>query len=76
LFVTGQATLGSLHLLATEPNVVTDESEHLDLMFASHAAVELADAQDLQGVISAVINRDVIGQAREILMDLLKSLES
>ena len=72
LFVTGNATLGSLDLLATEPNVFTDESEHIGLMFASHAAIALADAQKLQGVTTALINRDVIGQAKGILMERYK----
>jgi GAF domain-containing protein len=69
LFVTGDARLGSLNLLATEPDVFTDESEHIGLMFASHAAVALADAQKLEHVTTALINRDLIGQAKGILME-------
>jgi GAF domain-containing protein len=69
LFVSGNSTLGSLDLLATEPNVFTDESEHIGLMFASHAAIALADAQKLEHVETALLNRDVIGQAKGILME-------
>jgi GAF domain-containing protein len=72
LFVTGDSTLGSLDVLATEPNVFTDESEHIGLMFASHAAIALAGAQELDGVTTALINRDVIGQAKGILMERYK----
>ncbi|MCA1713233.1 MAG: GAF and ANTAR domain-containing protein [Actinobacteria bacterium] len=72
LFVTGDNTLGSLDVLATPPNVFTDESEHIGLLFASHAAIALADAQELQGVRSALLNRDVIGQAKGIYMERYK----
>ena len=72
LFVTGDNTLGSLDLLATDTDVFTDESEHIGLMFASHAAIALAAAQKLQGVETALINRDVIGQAKGILMERYK----
>jgi GAF domain-containing protein len=71
LFVTGN-TLGSLDLLATGPRAFSDESERVGLLFASHAAIALADAQQLEGVRSALVNRDVIGQAKGILMERLK----
>jgi GAF domain-containing protein len=69
LFVTGDNTLGSLDLLATGTDVFTDESEHIGLMFASHAAIALADAQELEGVTMALVNRDLIGQAKGVLME-------
>lgn len=72
LFVTGDVTLGSLDLLATEPNIFTDESEHIGLLFASHASVALAESQKLEQVETALINRDVIGQAKGILMERYK----
>lgn len=68
LFVTGD-TLGSLDVLATEAGAFTDDSEHVGLLFASHAAIALADAQELDGVKTALSNRDVIGQAKGILME-------
>jgi GAF domain-containing protein len=71
LFVTGN-TMGALDLLATEPGVFSDESEHVGLMFAAHAAVAVAAAQELEGVSSALMNRDVIGQAKGILMERFK----
>ena len=71
LFVTGN-TLGSLDVLATEPGAFSDESERVGLLFASHAAIALADAQELEGVRSALANRDVIGQAKGILMERFK----
>jgi len=71
LFVTGN-TLGSLDVLAAEPAAFSDESEHVGLMFAAHAAVALAGAQQLENVKSALDNRDVIGQAKGILMERFK----
>ncbi|SDF22552.1 GAF domain-containing protein [Blastococcus fimeti] len=71
LFVTGN-TLGSLDVLATGPGAFGDESERLGLLFAAHAAIALADAQELENVRSALANRDVIGQAKGILMERFK----
>jgi GAF domain-containing protein len=71
LFVTGD-TLGSLDVLATEPGAFDDESERVGLLFASHAAIALADAQELENVKEALVNRDVIGQAKGILMERFK----
>jgi GAF domain-containing protein len=71
LFVTGN-TLGSLDLLATEPGAFSDESERVGLLFASHAAIALAGARELEDVRSALVNRDDIGQAKGILMERFK----
>src|ERR687890_2532012 len=64
-------TLGALDLLAHERSAFTDESEHVGLLLASHAAIAAADAQHLENVTSALANRDVIGQAKGILMERL-----
>ncbi|SOE00391.1 GAF and ANTAR domain-containing protein [Blastococcus haudaquaticus] len=71
LFVTGN-TLGSLDVLATDPGTFSDESERVGLLFATHAAIALADAQELENVRSALANRDIIGQAKGILMERFK----
>jgi GAF domain-containing protein len=71
LFVTGN-TLGSLDVLATDPGAFGDESERVGLLFAAHAAIALADAQELEGAQSALVNRDIIGQAKGILMERFK----
>lgn len=64
--------LGSLNLLSRRPSAFTDESERIGLLFASHAAVAVADAQDLSHVATALASRDVIGQAKGILMERYK----
>jgi GAF domain-containing protein len=65
-------TLGALDLLAHAPSAFTDESEHVGLLLASHAAIAAADAHHLENVTSALMNRDMIGQAKGILMERFK----
>jgi transcriptional regulator with GAF, ATPase, and Fis domain len=64
--------LGSLNLLARRPNAFTDESERVGLLFATHAAIAVADAQDLNHVAKALASRDTISQAKGILMERYK----
>src|SRR3954471_6207676 len=49
-----------------------DESEHVGLLLASHAAIAAADAYHFEHVTSALVNRDLIGQAKGILMERFK----
>jgi GAF domain-containing protein len=65
-------TLGALDLLARSPSAFTDESEHVGLLLASHAAIAAADAHHLENVRGALVNRDMIGQAKGILMERFK----
>jgi GAF domain-containing protein len=65
-------TLGALDLLAHEQAAFTDESEHIGLLLASHAAIAVADAQKLGHATVALANRDIIGQAKGILMERFK----
>jgi GAF domain-containing protein len=62
-------TLGALDLLAHEKAAFTDESEHIGLLLASHAAIAVAGAQKLGHAAIALVNRDIIGQAKGILME-------
>ena len=61
--------LGALNLYSRQPNAFDDESEHIGLIFASHAAVALADAQEHEHLHLALSSRDLIGQAKGILME-------
>jgi GAF domain-containing protein len=65
-------TLGALDLLAHKRWAFTDESEHVGLLLASHAAIAVADAQKLEHAATALANRDIIGQAKGILMERFK----
>lgn len=68
LYVEGD-NLGALNLYSREPNAFDDESEQVGLLFASHAGVAFADARKLDHLRVAVDTRDLIGQAKGILME-------
>lgn len=61
--------LGALNLYAQRPGAFTDESERVGLMFAAHAAVAMSGAQQHDHLTAALSARDVIGQAKGILME-------
>ncbi len=62
-------TLGALNLYAKDTDAFTDESEHVGLLVAAHAAVAFADAQKAEQLQEALSTRDLIGQAKGILME-------
>jgi len=68
LFVHGD-TLGALNLYAPTAGAFTEDSETIGLVFATHAAVALAAAQQEQQLHAALANRDIIGQAKGIVME-------
>ena len=68
LFV-GDVGLGSLSLYADTPNAFGDRAQELLTILASHASVALAGAQTEEGLRMALDNRDLIGQAKGILME-------
>jgi hypothetical protein len=61
--------LGALNMYARAPGAFTRESEAIGLLFASHAAVALAGARHEAHLRTAMDNRDLIGQAKGILME-------
>jgi GAF domain-containing protein len=68
LFVVGDK-LGALNLYAREPHAFDDESREVGLMFAGHAAVALAGAEHEEHLRQGMNSRDLIGQAKGILME-------
>jgi transcriptional regulator with GAF, ATPase, and Fis domain len=64
-----QDNLGALNLYAHDTDAFSDESEQVGLLFATHAAVAMADAQKQQHLTRAIAVRDLIGQAKGILME-------
>jgi AmiR/NasT family two-component response regulator len=64
-----QDNLGALNLYAHGTDAFTDESEQVGLLFATHAAVAMADAKQHQQLTRAIAVRDLIGQAKGILME-------
>ncbi|MEZ0166128.1 GAF and ANTAR domain-containing protein [Kineococcus sp. LSe6-4] len=65
-------TLGALNLLSAEASAFDEEAETVGAMVAAHAAVALAGAQKFDHLRTALANRDVIGQAKGILMERFK----
>ncbi|MFG2077161.1 GAF domain-containing protein [Nonomuraea maritima] len=61
--------LGALNLYSREVGAFDDESEHVGLLFAAHAAVAMSGAQHEEHLVRAVAMRDLIGQAKGILME-------
>ncbi len=68
LYVEGD-NLGALNLFSRRPWAFDDESEHVGLLFASHAAIAHAAAQQQAKMVSTVATRQLIGRAEGILME-------
>jgi len=68
LYVQGE-NLGALNLYSRRPGAFDDESEHVGLLFASHAAVAYAAVRQQTGLTRSVATRQLIGQAQGILME-------
>jgi len=71
LYVKG-TNLGALNLYSPEPNAFDDECEHIGLLFAGHAGVAFAGSQRQAQLNHAIAGRDLIGQAKGILMERFK----
>lgn len=68
LYVKGD-DLGALNLFSRRAGAFDDDSEHVGLLFAAHAAVAYAAANELAGLTRAIQTRHAIGQAQGILME-------
>lgn len=64
-----QPNLGSLNLYTREPGALTDRSEQIGLLLASHAAVALAGANSEENLHAAISSNRRIGEAAGILME-------
>lgn len=67
---------GALVLYSRTPFAFTDETVQGAQLYAVHAAVALAAAQDHANLLTAVDSRDRIGQAKGILMERHKLTDS
>jgi transcriptional regulator with GAF, ATPase, and Fis domain len=66
---THNARMGALNIFALKPEVFTAEAEAVGAMLATHAAIALiADDERLQ-FRSALASRDIIGQAKGMIME-------
>jgi GAF domain-containing protein len=65
----GQRGWGALTLYSTNPGVFGPLDEVTGLLLASYAAVPVADAQHQQHLRAGLNSRDLIGQAKGVLME-------
>jgi AmiR/NasT family two-component response regulator len=63
------ADLGALNISSAEVAAFAEESEHVALLFASHAAVAMASAHQREQLQSAVEFRDLLGQPKGIVTE-------
>ena len=68
LFTDGD-NLGALNLYATRPGSFGPDAETVGKVFSSHAAIALSAARQEQNLRGAMDHRDLIGQAKGILME-------
>ncbi len=64
----GQKTLGALNLYAPERRAFDDESRSTGAVLSAHASVAIVSASDERHLRSALESRDLIGQAKGMLM--------
>ena len=74
LYVTGD-DLGALNLFSRQAGAFTDESEHVGLMLAAHAAIAYGAARKEERMARGLLTQQVIGQAQGILMERHKITE-
>jgi hypothetical protein len=68
LWVEGD-NLGALNLYGRQPHAFDEESVQVGLLFVAHAAVAMAGAQKHDQLTAGLATRDLIGQAKGILME-------
>lgn len=68
LFIAGE-TMGALNVYAEEPDVFGDESRNIGLVFAAHSSVAWNSARRDEQFKNALASRDVIGQAKGMIME-------
>lgn len=71
LFVEGD-NLGALNIYATQPNAFTEHDESVAMLLAIHAAIAMRGQKVESNLRVALGSRDLIGQAKGILMERYK----
>jgi GAF domain-containing protein len=71
LFIDGDH-LGALNLFGKDVGVFDAESERIGMLVAAHAAVAVAGSKQVSQLARALDTRDLIGQAKGILMERFK----
>lgn len=71
LFVQSDS-MGALEIYADQPDAFDADAENTGLLLAAHAAIAMADRRKVESMHRALLSRDVIGQAKGILMERYK----
>jgi GAF domain-containing protein len=66
---TGDRTAGALNLFSRRPHAFNAESEAVGSVLAAHAAAAILASREGQQLQSALLSRDLIGQAKGVLME-------
>ncbi len=69
LWIDDRGLLGALSLYADQPAAFSEHHERVTALLATFAALALAEAQQAEQMHDALANRDIIGQAKGILME-------
>jgi GAF domain-containing protein len=69
---TSKTTAGALNLFAFEPNMFDSQSEAIGSVLAAHAAAAILASRHGEQLESALTSRDLIGQAKGIIMERFK----
>ena len=62
-------SLGALNVYSRRPGAFGEDAETIGLVFASHASIALSAAQSEENLHRAIDKRELIGQAKGILME-------
>jgi GAF domain-containing protein len=65
-------SMGALNVYGDATNAFDEEAENTALLLAAHAAIALAGTRNVENLSLALNSRDVIGQAKGILMERYK----
>jgi GAF domain-containing protein len=66
---TGDRTAGALNVFSLRPNAFDADSEIIGSILAAHAAAAILASRDSEQLQAALLSRDLIGQAKGILME-------
>jgi GAF domain-containing protein len=66
---TGDRTAGALNIFSRSPRNFDENSEVIGSILAAHAAAAILASRESQQLQSALLSRDLIGQAKGILME-------
>jgi GAF domain-containing protein len=71
LFVADDS-LGAINIYATRPNAFTEHDETIGMLLATHAAIAMKSSTTASNLRIALDSRDIVGQAKGILMERYK----